>query len=162
MMVEREYSAIEVRELIQKIFPQRKLVLSQFTFFNHVGVAKPSGETFRRGRRCYRLVDLLSVVTVLALKEQGIPLKNIDLVPSLIQENAQTIFNIGAGCRLSGHGSTVSLNLPNQNSANEALDSLLGGEMRKDILFWSYDVGLLARQLQEVAEQDLRQFSIAA
>ena len=162
MMVEREYSAIEVRELVQKIFPQRKLVLSQFTFFNHAGVSRPSGETYRRGRRCYRLVDLLSVVTVLALKEQGIPLKNIESVPALIQENSATIFNLGAGCRLSGHGSAVCLNLPGGDSTNTAVDSLLNGDDSQGLLFWSYDVGLLAKQLQAVAEEEMLQFAVAA
>ena len=74
MTIFPEFSASEIRQVLQGLFPHRRLVLSQFTFFNNIGVSLPTGETFRRGRRCYRLEDILSIATVLALKEEGIPL----------------------------------------------------------------------------------------
>jgi len=150
-MIRVEYSASEIRTILQQIFPNRRLVLSQFTFFNQCGVAKPTGETFRRGRRCYRLVDLLSIATVLALKEEGIPLKNIDTVPSLIQTRAEEIFSLGQDCRLSGYGSCVILQLPGDAPAlGVPVDAFLADETGS-LLFWSYDVGVLAKQLELVA-----------
>ncbi len=80
-MTETEYSASDIRKLLQQLFPQRRLVLSQFTFFSHRGVARATGETYRRGRRCYRLHDILSIASIIALKEEGIPLKNIRVDP---------------------------------------------------------------------------------
>ncbi len=108
-----EFNASEVRRVLQELFPTRKLVLSQFTFFNQIGVSKPSGESFRRGRRCYKTQDLLPIAVVLALKEQGIPNKNISLVPALVQENCEKIFMTGAGARISGYKDTVCINFPN-------------------------------------------------
>lgn len=149
-MVRVEYSASDIRKILQQIFPNRRLVLSQFTFFNQCGVARPTGETFRRGRRCYRLVDLLSIATVLALKEEGIPLKNIEAVPALIQDRAEQIFEIGENCRLSGFGSRIALKLPGDTSYNLPLDTFLAEE-QGCALYWSYDVGALARRLEAVA-----------
>ncbi len=140
-----EYSASELRRLLQELFPHRRLVLSQFTFYNQIGVAKPTGETFRRKRRCYRLVDILPIACVLSLKEQGIPLKNIAAVPGLIQENAARIFATGKGCRLSGAGDTVQLQMPGEEATQAALDTLLDGLCGS--LFWGFDVGELAEQL---------------
>lgn len=150
-----EYSASEIRKVLQGLFPERRLVLSQFTFFNQVGVARPTGSSFRRGRRCYRLQDLLSIACILALKEEGIPYKNVEEVPALIQANADRIFELGTGCRLSGFGSRVALNLPGSPPDTNALDTFLapeGGTM----LFWGFDVGFLALQLRQVAERLLQ------
>lgn len=146
-----EYTASEIRTLLQELFPQRRLVLSQFTFFNQIGVAKPTGTTFRRRRRCYRLFDVLSIACVLQLKEEGIPLKNIEPVPGLVQENAATIFSIGSGCRLSGCGNAVALQLPGEKLSSAALDALLMND-RPVGLFWGFDIGRLAERLLAVAE----------
>ena len=146
-----EYSASGIRKILQQLFPHRRLVLSQFTFFNQIGVARASGSTFRRGRRCYKLEDLLSIACVLALKEEGIPLKNICQVPQLIQENALRIFTAGANCRLIGYKDLVALQMPNSNTPNPPLEAFLAEEAAEAKLFWSYDVGLLAMQLRDVA-----------
>ncbi len=145
-----EYSASDIRKILQQLFPQRRLVLSQFTFFNQVGVAKPTGETFRRGRRCYRLEDILSIATVLALKEEGIPLKNINSVPPMIQTRAGEIFSVGSQCWLAGFGGTISLRLPGDEGEDPVIQSFLSTQT-ESMLFWSYDVGLLATQLRTVA-----------
>ena len=150
-VIAREYSASEIRKLLQQLFPQRRLVLSQFTFFNQIGVARATGLTFRRGRRCYRLEDILSIACVIALKEEGIPLKNVETVPALVQERAQEIFHCGAGCRLSGYGDTVTLVLPQGDGDNRALDRFLDSGAER-LLFWGFDVGLLAEQLEQVAQ----------
>ena len=146
-----EYSASEIRKILQQLFPQRRLVLSQFTFFNQIGVAHPSGNTFRRGRRCYRLEDILSIGCVLALKEEGIPLKNIKQVPALIQENSELIFRAGLNCRLYGYKDLISLKLPQDSSAIEPLEIFLTEESPEPKLFWSYDVGALAEQLRQIS-----------
>lgn len=125
-MVRDEFSATEVRRVLQELFPLRRLVLSQFTFFNQTGVACPTGDTYRRKRRCYRIVDILPIAVVLALKEQGIPLKNISRVPQLIQRQSAEIFRTGRGCRLYGHGETIALQMPAATGVNSALASLLG------------------------------------
>lgn len=147
-----EYSAIEIRTLLQELFPHRRLVLSQFTSFQHSGVAKATGATFRRGRRCYVLQDILPIACVLALKEEGIPYKNIEPLPALLQAHAEKIFAVGNGCLLSGFGDEISLVFPGENTPNSALDLFLktGGETMQ--LFWSFNVGLLADQLRQVAE----------
>lgn len=145
-----EYSASQIRRILQQLFPTRRLVLSQFTFFNQIGVARPTGETLRRGRRCYRLEDILSIACVLALKEEGIPLKNIEVVPNLIQENAAKIFLNGDGCRLSGFGSTIHLMFPGDSWEYTALEPFLN-TADSTLTFWSYDVGMLARQIRDVA-----------
>ena len=156
-----EYSASDIRKILQGLFPQRRLVLSQFTFFNQVGVAKATGKTFRRGRRCYRLEDLLSIACILALKEEGIPYKNVESVPALIQDNSDKIFAAGEGCRLSGFGETVSLSFPHEEKDEAALDSFLSGE-QTSLLFWCFDVGLLAEQLRLVATQAARTTAVPA
>lgn len=145
-----EYSASEVRKILQQLFPQRRLVLSQFTFFNQIGIAKPSGETTRRGRRCYRLEDMLPIATVLALKEEGIPFKNIEAAPELIQNAAPKIFEHGSGCRLSGRGEKLLLQLPGHTkNENTPLEDLMQNP-ESSLLFWSFDIGLLAEQLTTV------------
>jgi len=151
MLANREYSASDIRRLLQELFPHRRLVLSQFTFFHQVGVSKPTGETSRRGRRCYRLQDVLSIACVLALKEEGIPLKNIEQVPRLVQENTDTIFRAGENCRLSGSGEVVTLQMPWDEGINAPLELLLTGQA-DSALFWSFDVGLLSIQLGEIAQ----------
>ena len=137
-----EYSATELRKLLQHLFPQRRLVLSQFTFFNNSGIAKPSGETFRRGRRCYRLVDVLPIACILALKEEGIPFKNIEPLPSLLRDCAQKIFRVGPGVRITGFGERIFLDIPEtaeeENVALEAhlensADSLLCIDKRRKL-----------------------------
>lgn len=147
---EAEYSATELRRILQELFPSRKLVLSQFTFYNQIGVARPTGETFKRGRRCYRLVDILPIACILSLKEKGIPLKNIESVPSLVHESASRIFAYGANCFISGYGSAVSLQMPDEELADICLESFLDGHEESASLFWSYDVGTLASRLSEI------------
>ncbi len=156
-----EFSASEIRKILQALFPHRRLVLSQFTFFNQVGVARPSGETFRRGRRCYRLEDILSIACILALKEEGIPYKNVEEAPRIIQESAEKIFFIGEGCRISGYGTNVVLTYPGEHPQAEPLvDFLCGGALASSEglqselhLFWSFDIGQLSGQLKAVAEK---------
>lgn len=168
-MVRNEFSATEVRRLLQELFPLRRLVLSQFTFFNQTGVACPTGETFRRKRRCYRIMDVLPIAVVLALKEQGIPLKNISQVPQLIQRHSSEIFRHGRGCRLYGLGTTISLQLPTVPSENPALLALLGADQASSAevpssgntldsdaspaMFWGFDVGELAEQICTAASR---------
>ncbi len=147
-----EYSATEIRKILQGLFPHRRLVLSQFTFFNQIGIAKPTGSSFKRGRRCYRIEDILSIACILALKEEGIPYKNIESVPLIIQENVDRIFLYGTGVRLSGHGPAVDLRFPGDTSENTALDSFLSAE-KEELIFWGFDVGLLAKQLCDIADQ---------
>ncbi len=149
-MEELEYTASEIRKLLQQLFPHRKLVLSQFTFYNQTGVARPTGVTFARGRRRYRLCDLLPIACVLALKEEGIPLKNVTSVPAIIQQNAEKIFHARGACLLSGFGGTLHLQEPEEVTASLALQEFLNCPEQVQ-LFWSYDVGALARQLQEIA-----------
>ena len=164
---EVEYTASEIRKLLQAMFPHRRLVLSQFTFFNQVGVARPTGETFRRKRRCYRLADVLPIACVLQLKEEGIPLKNIEAVPALLQTHLQRIFKIGTGCRLTGYGSKISLSFPGEKAPLDPLESFLGCDPSASVggsdtaeaeerafcgLLWGFDVGLLAERLREVAD----------
>ena len=147
----REYNAIEIRSIVQQLFPNRKLVLSQFTFFGHLGVAKATGSTFRRGRRCYRLIDILPVACVLSLKEQGIPLKNIESVPALIQNHSESLFSGEYGCTLSGYGNTVSLCIPGEFSHNSALDEFLDTSVRKHAIFWTFDISTLVANLKRIA-----------
>ena len=162
MEQQKEYSASDIRKILQQLFPHRRLVLSQFTFFNQTGVAKPTGETQKRGRQCYRLEDILPIAVVLALKEEGIPLKNISDAPRIIQENAARIFATGENCLLSGHGENISLNMPGEFSVNNALESLLNGEGINKI-FWCIDVGVLAIQLQKaVAGEEIEYVRRAA
>jgi len=147
-----EYTTSDIQKLFQQFFPQRRLVLSQFTFFNRNGVMRATGNTFKRRRRCYRLQDILSIACVIALKEQGIPLKNIEQVPALIQEKSALIFRYGSRCRLSGLGNTVALTIPGIQEDNPALQTLLteGGNQNS---FWSYDVGRLSTQLRDLFMQ---------
>jgi len=146
-----EFSASEVRKILQQLFPHRRLVLSQFTFFNQIGIARPSGNTFRRGRRCYKIEDILPIACVLALKEEGIPFKNIEAVPEMVHNAASKILSKGPGCRLSGTGDVIDLTLPGtETDDNSALESLLNSDNGK--IFWSFDIGILATQLHAVAE----------
>jgi len=175
-----EYSATQVRLILQELFPSRKLVLSQLTFFNQIGVSVPTGAGFKRGRRLYRLRDLLPIAVVLALKEQGIPNKNVERAPSFIQEHADEIFKLGSPVQLSGIGDVVYLNLGRGENIERdlAVEALLAGpELNLDIVenrtqvgktrlkenmksntavkssadfFWSYDVGYLAFELSRV------------
>ncbi|HMO16913.1 MAG TPA: hypothetical protein PKA63_01090 [Oligoflexia bacterium] len=148
-----EYTASQVRLILQELFPSRKLVLSQLTFFNQMGISVPSGNGFRRGRRLYRLRDLLPIAVVLALKEQGIPNKNVELAPACVQEHADEIFKLGSPVRLSGIGEIVHLDLGRisdnrKNESDKAIEFLLSGQSMD--LFWSYDVGFLALELSRV------------
>ncbi len=158
-----EFSASEIRRILQRVFPQRRLVLSQFTFFNQIGIARPTGATFRRGRRCYRLEDLLSIASVLALKEEGIPFKNIEGLPLILQSHADQIFAIRRGCRVSGFAGIIDLELPGLMKETKALEAFLS-EPTRSSLFWSYEVGLLADQLYEIASNKEiadREFAVA-
>lgn len=156
-----EYSAAQIQRIFQRLFPQRSLVLSQFTFFNHAGLLKPSGATFRRGRQCYRLPDLLPVACVLALKEEGIPYKNIESVPVLLQEHSEAIFRTGPGCRIAGFGSNAVLTFPGQHQAHPAIESFLSLE-DPQMLFWSFDVGALAQQISEIVVSQQSELQKAA
>ncbi|MCB0360739.1 MAG: hypothetical protein KDD44_13920, partial [Bdellovibrionales bacterium] len=129
-----------------------RLVLSQFTFFNQNGVSQPTGETFRRGRRCYRLPDVLPIACVLALKEEGIPLKNLSGLPELIRENVEAIFSRGSSCRIAGFGETISLRFAGQEAP--AVTEFLENSDRS-LLCWSFDIGELAQQLLELAYSQL-------
>lgn len=149
-----EFSASEIRKVLQALFPHRRLVLSQFTFFNQVGVSRPTGSTYRRGRRCYRLVDVLPIACILALKEEGIPYKNVESVPEVLQIHAEKIFRTGAGVRLSGFGSNVELCFPGEEQLAEPYLDFLSGDFGIQ-LFWSFDVGMLAQQLQATAMEYL-------
>lgn len=151
---QKEYSASEVRKLLQRLFPHRRLVLSQFTYYNQCGVAKPLGNSYRRGRRCYRLMDVLPIASVLALKEEGIPLKNIEALPPLIHDNLERIFDAGPNTRLHGYGQDIVLLFPGEEAPNVALQSFLT-EFQSPSLYWSFDVGLLARQLQALSVESL-------
>ena len=145
-----EYSTSDIQKLLQELFPSRRLVLSQFTFYTQCGVAKPTGNTFKRGRRCYRLTDILSIACVLALKEEGIPLKNIGNAPQMIQDSAEKIFELGPSCKLAGCGDEIMLIVPGETSEpNFPLEKLLGDGQPS--LFWMYDVGVLARRIEDVA-----------
>jgi DNA-binding transcriptional MerR regulator len=145
IMSYQEYSASEIRKMLQQLFPHRKLVLSQFTFFNQIGVARPTGVTSRRGRQCYKLEDVLSIACVIALKEEGISLKNISELPQLIQQNSKKIFEQGSGCRLSGCGDKLSLIFAGETIKNFALETFFdSSEVR---MFWSFDVGALSEKL---------------
>ena len=149
-----EFNASGVRRIIQEMFPMRKLVLSQFTLYFHTGVAKPSGENYKRGRRCYRLYDLLPIALVLILKEQGIPNKNIGHMPRVISEKAEQIFEFGRGVRVSGFKEVCHLAFPEEDGRDLALLSMLEDDnIASGIqdLYWSYDVGYLASELVRVA-----------
>lgn len=151
-----EFNASEVRKVLQELFPTRKLVLSQFTFFNQIGVSKPSGESFRRGRRCYKTQDLLPIAVVLALKEQGIPNKNIVNVPALVQEHCEKIFSVGVGARISGFRDVVCMNFPNEPIKDISLMAMLDCEQvdhSEQNLFWSFDVGQMANDLEMVVRK---------
>ena len=158
----QEFSASEVRKLLQILFPQRRLVLSQFTFFNQVGVSNPSGSTSRRGRRCYRLEDLLPIALVLALKEEGIPYKNLEKLPKAIQENLEKIFSFQEMCIASGWGTKVNLCFGPQANQSESLLSFLD-EPNLLGLYWSFDVSDLAKQLimacEKYHQQKLQSYS---
>ena len=158
----REYNAIEIRSIVQQLFPNRKLVLSQFTFFGHLGVAKATGNTFRRGRRCYRLIDILSVACVLSLKEQGIPLRNIESVPSLIQHYSKILFSKESGCKLSGYGNTVSLFIPGESEDNSALSEFLNPASSKRAIFWTFDISALVANLKRISAEEAVHSSMAA
>lgn len=146
-----EFTATEVRIILQDLFPARKLVLSQLTFFNQSGVCTPSGEKVIRGRKCYRVQDLLPIALVLALKEQGIPNKNVALVPSLVKEHSEFIFLLEDSCQISGTGDYVHLALPGSQEKDQALEHFLSGSSMD--IFWSYDVGSLAKEICRVTER---------
>ena len=147
-----EFSATEVRKLLQILFPQRRLVLSQFTFFNQAGLSTPTGKTTRRGRRCYCLQDLLSIAFLLALKEEGIPYKNLDNLPKVIQENLSRIFSFKEECIASGWGKNVDLCFGDDARQSNSIASFLS-EDKVLGLFWSFDVSSLAKQLVQCCEQ---------
>jgi len=148
-----EFNASGVRRIIQEMFPMRKLVLSQFTLYYHMGVATPSGENYKRGRRCYRLYDLLPIALVLILKEQGIPNKNIGHMPKVISEKAEEIFEVGRGVRISGFKEVCHLAFPEEKGRDRALLSMLEDDISSGVqdLYWSYDVGYLASELVRLA-----------
>lgn len=154
---EGEYIATEIRDILLDIFPHRKLVLSQFTFFVRSGVAEPSGEVYRRGRRCFRLPDLLSIACVLALKERGIPLKVLGDLPSEIRANAGYIMATHAPCWIAGFGDDVELVLCDSVSGGVShrgslVDRFLDDDNAgKTLLMWRFDVTSLAIALKKAA-----------
>jgi DNA-binding transcriptional MerR regulator len=161
-MTEPEYSASEIRTILLDLFPHRKLVLSQFTFFVQAGVAEPTGETFRRGRRCYRLNDLLPIACVLALKERGIPLKHIVRLPEQIRENADMIMGSAFPCWITGYGEETELALPGQQESallDKFLDNCGTGEEK---LFWRFDLASLGRELLNAAHPEEEKIAVAA
>lgn len=159
-MSEKEYSTAEVRNLMLEIFPHRKLVLSQFTFFQQVGVITPTGCTQKRGRKCFRLTDLLSLVAVLELKERGIALKGIEQVPSMIRNQIEEVFKLDTTWRLSGYKGHCSLK--NEDQTDDALNAFLSDNNSCGKLFWSIDLSMLASKLLEVRDlQDLRDLKTA-
>jgi hypothetical protein len=141
-----EYSACEVRKILQHLFPQRQLVLSQLTFFAHSGVSEATGSTFRRGRRCYRLEDMLSIGCVLSLKENGIPLKAISELPALIRSLASRIMQLEDRCYVSGWGENVLLHFESEIKSPPPLELFLNSEQQLGI-FWSLDLTDFARSL---------------
>ncbi len=151
-MLYSEFTASDVRKILHEMFPLRRLVLSQFTFFNQVGVSCPLGETFKRKRRCYRLLDILPIACILELKERGIPFKNINSVPGLLQKNACDIFNLGLGSRLAGVGDMVNLQLKGETLDSLVLDRFLS-DTKNQLIFWSLDVGEMGQRILEVAER---------
>ena len=153
-MTNREYCASEVRVILQELFPDRSLVLSQFTFFNHMGIARPTGTSHKRKRRCYRLSDVLPMATVLALKEEGIPLKNIGNAPTLIQEHLLAIENSFQAVLLSGFGESISLSIGTDTYGTEIspIDALLNTNENKSTLFWSFDISALYRDIIAISE----------
>ncbi len=154
-----EFTASGVRRIIQDMFPTRKLVLSQFTLYHQIGLSKPSGDNFKRGRRCYRLYDLLPIALVLVLKEQGIPNKNIGNLPKLISGHAEQIFNQGRGVRVSGYKEVCNLSLLDESHGLGEDIALLAMLAEDPIssgvqdLYWSYDIGYLASELIRVASR---------
>lgn len=155
-----EFNASGVRRIIQDMFPARKLVLSQFTLYHQIGVSRPSGENFKRGRRCYRLYDLLPIALVLVLKEQGIPNKNIGNMPALISDHAEAIFESGQGVRVSGFKEVCHLSFPESSLSSKPEDSALLAMLLEDPsnsgiqdLYWSYDIGYLSSELIRVASR---------
>jgi hypothetical protein len=159
-----EYTASHIRKLLQQLFPHRKLVLSQFTFFCHSGVSAPSGAQVRRGRRCFTLEDVLPMAALLGVKEEGIPYKNAEGLPLLVRQNAEQIFRAGNGTLISGYGKEISLRFPGESWHGSAIEAFLNHEISstgEQMLFWSYDVGDLARQLLLVAGEESRMLRAA-
>jgi DNA-binding transcriptional MerR regulator len=146
-----EFTASEARIILQELFPARKLVLSQLTFFNQSGVSIPSGANIKRGRRCYRVYDLLPIALVLALKEQGIPNKNVARVPALIQAHLNEIFSSKEACQISGIDDIVYLSLPGSHAPDEAIVKLLYGSSVH--FFWSYDAAYLSKEIIRVTNR---------
>ncbi|MDD2943259.1 MAG: hypothetical protein PHC51_09875 [bacterium] len=149
MTTDVEFSATEVREILLKLFPHRKLVLSQFTFFASSGVGSPTGKTFRRGRRCYVLEDLLPIACVLSLKERGIALKVLGSFPSMIKEKAHSILYQGDKCWIAGFGGDVEL-CNSQTPSGQLVDRFLSSEVPQQ-LFWRFNVTSMAEELLQAA-----------
>jgi len=152
-----ELNASGVRKVLQSIFPLRRLVLSQFTLYNQLGITIPTGMTFSRGRRCYKLKDLLPVALILALKEQGIPNKNLENLPTLVQSELDNIFSLGKGCLVSGFNEVLNLSLLGVPSEDKALSEMLlfnnsNISANSYPIYWSYDVGYLSEDLRRVAK----------
>ena len=80
-------------------------------------------------------------------------MKNIQPVPQLIQDNAQKIFELGSNCLLSGFGTLNSLQMPGTVEVNEPLNAFLN-QASSPQLYWSYDLGGLARAIQAVVTKE--------
>lgn len=159
MLAGSEYTASQIRKLLQQLFPHRKLVLSQFTFFCHSGVSAPSGASVRRGRRCFKLPDILPMAALLGVKEEGIPYKNVEQLPQMIRDNSDRIFEAGPGTAISGYGNKLSLLFPGDSWQGSAVEDFLNHEVSspgEEKLFWSFDVGEMSRQLLVVAQEERR------
>jgi len=159
MLSGSEYTASQIRKLLQQLFPHRKLVLSQFTFFCHSGVSAPSGASVRRGRRCFKLPDILPMAALLGVKEEGIPYKNVEQLPQMIRDNSERIFEAGPGTTISGYRNKLSLLFPGDSWQASAVEDFLNHQITspgEEKLFWSFDVGEMARQLLVVAQEERR------
>lgn len=156
-----EYNATEMRELLVQLFPYRRLVLSQFTFFSNEGMVEATGQTLRRGRRCYRITDILPMVCIFALKERGIPLKNIKELPQAIRENIDLIFNREHQARIFGYGNSVSLLFDQDCRSSEELKCFLSDNNSHN-LYWMYNLSELAANLLRVAEGQEQKMEVAA
>jgi hypothetical protein len=152
-MSQKEYSACEIRRILQALFPNRRLVLSQFTFFNQIGLAKATGNELRRGRRCYTLENILPIAAVLALKEEGIPFKNLGDVHNAIHDKLDKIFDASETSLLMGYGDCVRLNIASESTPMDPLDLMLGST-NSPSLFWCFNLGVLAQQLITIALHD--------
>ena len=160
MEMNREFTASEVREILVRLFPHRRCVLSQLTLFSQMGIAKPSGVSVVRKRTCYVLADVLNIACIFDLKERGISLSEMGDLPAQIRNFASTIlFDKVPQCIAAGFGNAVSLDF-----GDRALESLPMKLMLEENsgagFFWSYDVTSIAKELLAVATSYINEVDI--